>query len=232
MMGHARRTALGISLFAVLLLDFGCTGTDELVSESGNLSVEVVISPVGAGRYEQALITLTQITVRPTDPVADATLGAVPIGMLSSPLNLSLINPSAVGSNAISISDGEYRLEEVTLNNPTLTDINPVPPGTCLDGVLSSPRTAGRLPPPEVNQAVINSRIRLGPFNPPVTFVVPRLGERAVRMLIDAPALIALYEAAFTCRSTGSCGGAAPAPCMSAFTPIPPAQATQVFSFE
>ncbi len=237
MMAHGPRKALGFALFAALLLvDFGCTGSDELVSESGTLSLEVVMSPVGSDRYEQALITLDQITFRPTDPVANTSLGEFPFGFLITPLQLTLLDTSPSQTSGIPLSDGQYQVEEVTLTNPTLTDSDPiVPPVTCLDEVLASSRTNGRLPPPEVNQAVVNSRIKVGPFSPPIVFSVPRLGVRNVRMTIDGPALVALFEAAFTCRSSGSCpsgSSSVAAPCMSGFTPITPAQAAALISFQ
>lgn len=217
------RTAVGSALVGLVILAGGCTGSEELVTQPGSLSLEVVISPAGSGRYETATMQIRQVSFRPVDPDADASLGNESLAFLPSPASLTFQSDRPATLRTIPMTEGTYRVERVVFSNIAALDSDPVSPGaTCLEQYLASSAGSGRLPPtlPSEVAQTANADVIVSDFNPVPTFTITRAGATAVRMVINGPGLLAAYESAFTCRTSGLCGSSVPAPCLSGFTPL------------
>jgi hypothetical protein len=109
---------------AAVLVTAGCTGSD--VIPSGNVEVSVEVQVVNTEFIERdwpntglngATLKVTQITLRPTDPDADASLGDIPIGLFTeSIIDVDLVNPVPVQLTRI-MSAGEYKINSITLRD-------------------------------------------------------------------------------------------------------------------
>lgn len=235
------RTTLGFALVAVAALGTGCPNSDPLVTQPGNVVLELTNEPPGAGRYEASTFRINKITFRPVDPQAAATLGGASMSFFTSPVSNTFLNPTLITVASIPLSDGTYQIESVVFSNPDLTDFDPVtPPTSCLEQVLAEPRTAGKLPPPEVAGLVLaqSAVTVVTGFTPPPTFTVTRGGLTTIHMSIDGPGFVQAFENGFSqnCRTVGTCqpGGSQTysAPCISAFTALTSAQLRPLLHFE
>jgi hypothetical protein len=236
---NAARTVLGLALAALGALYLGCTGSDQLVTQPGNLSLEIQFSPVGSGRYETGSFQVKQVSFRPMDPEADAALGDTSLAFLTSPISVTLQSNVTVSVGSVLMTEGTYRIDTVLLSNLTLTDQDATATGVCIDDYLADrDRYQGKLPPSipnEVQNQVNESQITITGFSPDETFTVARGGESKLRMVIDGPGLTQAYESAFNCRASGSCSSGAStiaAPCIFQFTPLASEQVVSFVRFE
>jgi hypothetical protein len=208
----------------------GCTGAEKIVTSTGDMrfTVEAV---GGAGRYEVADLVLRQIYFRAVDPDVDNALGGSSLGMLSFSASVDLnasgpvdVSVGAPPAGSMPFSPGTYRLDRVEFSSGfTLRDTDgPVPvPTKCTDnfGDLSFGGSPSQFM--EIND--------LGP----VLLEIAPQGDGSFRMRIDVPAMVALLERQWDCRTTGTCpqAGGIPAPCLNRFNVPTPLQLKATVSF-
>ncbi len=212
--------------------DFRCTNSDVLTTQPGQVTLAMQVSPASSPRFEAGEFKVTRVTFRPVDAQADAALGNEPYSFVATPQRVSLTNPDTVMLGSVPLADGVYRLERVSITEPSVTDTNPngscsnnpgtacVPPdntacgggsttcepATCLDGVLSRPGDNGQLPPPadQADTQNVSTAIDITGFTPPVTFRVPRGGQSSFKVILNGTAFFSVFASAFSCRSTGA----------------------------
>jgi hypothetical protein len=117
------RITLALAI-AVLLVTAGCTGSD--VIPTGNFEVFVEVEVVNTELIERdypntgingASLKIVQMTIRPTNPEADASLGDIPIGVFTeSFLDVDLVNPTPVRLTRV-LSAGEYIINSISLRD-------------------------------------------------------------------------------------------------------------------
>lgn len=178
-------------LVAVLptFLALGCTNSDPI--NTGNVEYVINVNVTDPGsRYELARLQITQINVRPNDPVADEALGPAPIGVLveaSDILTVDLNNPADFEPANIVLSSGTYRISNLTIVNYLLVDQDPPPPTACNDlAVYLQPQTV----PVNLTPADLGGD---------AFFTVPAEGAGTMQITIDAAAIIASFENTWDC---------------------------------
>lgn len=125
-----------------LLLAAGCTGTDVLKPTTGNLKVSVEVvnidpdgpftddpvgDPLNAIPADTGFIQVQQVTMRPTNPDADAALG-LNLGVLRRPLEQSYTSPGA-DETSFDLTSATYRLAVVRLKEIFFYNSGPRNPG-------------------------------------------------------------------------------------------------------
>ncbi len=234
------RAVFGISSLMLAGVAVRCTNTDVLRSEPGQSILAARVSPAGSSKYEAGSVELVQVLFRPEDPAADQALGNQPYSYLASPKRLDLTTSVSVPISSVGVSEGVYRVVSVRLQAPSARDFDfftptPPPTTTCLDGVLAREGVNGLLPPPEISAATVNEPVDIGDFSPVPTFRIDRGGQGTLTLTIDGTAFLSLFEAAFTCQSSGTCRQGnqdIPAPCMSSYAPLTADQVRPLLGFQ
>lgn len=245
---NATRAVMALGALLGILSTPGCTGSEVLAPSTGNVILNVAADPPAIGRYETVRIDVTQIGVRPQDPLADAALGVEPLALVTSATSINVAQPVDALLGSVPLSDGAYRVTVVKVAAFRLTDQNPNPSGSCLESIIRCSGTTSTacesdldcgqgqtcvntIPTQEVSVPIART---INVTDPRFQFVVSAGGQGSLRMVIDGPALVSLLEAAFTCSSTTFCGSASnvPPPCLSAYQEPTEAQFLAALCFE
>lgn len=127
--------AIAVALLPILFAA-GCTGSDVLKPTTGNLNVTFELAnvvpdgpftddPVGDPPNlifpDIGFIKLKQITMRPTNPDADAALGLYPLGVLRRPLE-TLTYASETDGVALTLTSATYRLRAIVIEEVFLAN--------------------------------------------------------------------------------------------------------------
>ena len=192
----------GLCVVAGLLGVSGCSH-DTLKTATVGLAITYTPSVTGTGRYEHGTFGITDVRLVPADPARRSLIDPNNLS-LNATMNIDLTSTATASLTHVALTPGVYNVVSITFNPPVLTDDNPpAVPATCLEGVAVLPGPP-LVPPPL----------------PPITFgeadgytidVVP--GKTTIDFRVDVPALIAGYEAAFTCQPSCNGDGA----CVTAF---------------
>jgi hypothetical protein len=191
----------------VASIGFGLSACDHQTLSSGNsaLTVSVVPSPAGSGRYDRAPFDITTLQVLPADPAAAAIFGNQSILLRifdpAHPFQLDLAVTQPTPFSQIALAEGTYRVTLFTITHPAMVDSNqPLPPyANCIDGVPAvDVSNITQLPPIPANVIFVD---------PPSLLFTVRPGQTTLSIKINVPGLIAGYQAAFTCESGTGAGG-------------------------
>lgn len=225
----------------ILLAAFGfhlsCSESELLQTDLGNVTLAVESEGNDALDYETAEFGLIQVFFRPQDPVADAELGAEPLGFLISAEVVDLTQ-ARIEFPPLRLKSGAYRVDRI-VTQPSgndfleLIDDNPGnvgdPGHTCLEDALArvvadqGDDPVARLPSVNTTGDVsiqLQLDFRNDP-NPPV-FTVPDSGAVTLTLRIDSVGLVEAFEDSFIClsdpaRTCSGIGGTESAPCLSDF---------------
>jgi hypothetical protein len=195
----------------ILAAAFASTGCDSNTATSGTagLSVRYNPSPSGAGRFEGgtndfANMIIFKITFEPVDPELVPLLGGEALSMRFSDYNANLASAEPLEYAAIAVPPGTYRITELTFRPPQLQDGEATAAApVCIERIASIPSG------PAASQVPV--QMTLDANDGYVFSVSPNQTKLDIR--VDVPALLAAYQAAFTCQD--SCGGGNA--CLTAF---------------
>ncbi len=198
----------GVSVLVLASIAVTATGCshDTLGSGTEDLTVFYTPNPGGVGRYERAqLFGFSLIHALPADPATAAVFGSNEILFRFDSFTTDLALNEEVQFTHIALSPGTFVVTEIDITPPFLvdTDVSPTP-ATCIEGVdsIKSGPASGQVP------AVFSF------VNPAsLTFTISP-GQTRLSIKVDVPAVIAGYEAAFTCQFGCGPNGA---PCLTAF---------------
>lgn len=181
----------------------GCPGTDPLGSSFGNVDTEAAVRSSSGTRFDQARVVIEQILVQPADPVSQAAAGSRPIGLLSSPVVLTVENSSAtvtIGNSRL--PQGTLEVIGVRITLRSVEDFNPpASPSTCIENF-------GLIPPDYSNIGVgpAVQATSLTPTNAPARVVIEPGSNTLIvdfdfQVLVDA--LLNVFEP--VCRDSSPC---------------------------
>lgn len=210
-------------LVAPLLASMGCPESDPIHGRIGDVVIEFVASPSGAGRYQEAIVSVSGVSVLPIDPDAAAALGNVPLGLLGFPFSLSLNSANPQTAPSKRLSPGVYELVQITLNQFTLVTTDPLPTGpTCVDQLPALTDN-----PSSTSQAFgASGGAVITDFNPAPTVTVDNNGVATLQIVVDALGFAQLMESQYNCvdevpptppRETCVQNNNLPAPCLESF---------------
>lgn len=197
---------------AASLASVGCS-SDPVGSSTATLSLRLVPSPSGAGRFgdgqdDSALLNIQSIDFRPTDPTLDALLGSQPYQMFFGVYDGDLARTDPAEVTAMALQPGTYKITAFQFRPPRFEDTGTSPAApNCIDRISAIPSFPAASDPIFFQGDTIDESYGL-------TFTVSP-GQTHVDMVIDVPGLIADYSAAFTCNP--DCGGGLP--CLTSFDP-------------
>jgi len=198
----------------IVLAAGGCTNSEIVGTSTGAIRLTVEAQG-GAGRYDLGILQISQILVRPADDNAQGALGGEPIGLLSRPIDIDLNNPDVVSflvgappESVALLSEGPYEVAETRVEQFTLTDQPPPDYGTeCVQMVdtLAIPPNPTQ---PSQTRVVYQTRA-------PLELSATAAAE--LRLTINVPDLIGVFESRFVCRSTTPCTSGLP-PCLQSYS--------------
>jgi len=195
----SRRTR-SIVLFGIVLLPVlaaACTNSEELSSGVGPVAVRVQMTNTDT-RFAIARFDIRQITVRSTDPDADATFGSQALGLLPGTAASTFLIDYADGEVTFQsdapLTVGQYKLDSIDVNN--LEFRNGTPGGT------TCPYTI-------LNYPVQTNSLLLTSFGEDVVRNVTLGSDNVLTIVIDGGALVNAFETSWRC-------GILNLPCVSA----------------
>jgi hypothetical protein len=193
------RRLASISLLLLLVLT-GCTGSESIVSGSGQLTAELFLDPAVGPRdgskppFLYARANIGAVTFTPVDPGASISLYENPLQALVQEVETSLATTGAQLLGTVSVGKGAYKVDTIYIPKFGLNtaDEPPITPPRCSDGALRYANFGF----PDIP---IESK-RIVPSSQPVFEI---LGEtaRVIRFTIDGAALTALLESHVTCHA-------------------------------
>ena len=197
----------------VLAAAFASVGCDSETATSGTaaLSVRIVPSPAGAGRFaggpnDFATLEIQKISFEPTDPALLPLLGGEALTMRFGQFTANLAATEGEEYAAIALPPGSYVINEFAFRAPRLQDSEATPAApVCIDRIAAIPSGPASVQVPPEGYTLDASELGL-------TFTIAP-GQTHLDIVIDVPGLIAAYQATFTCAD--SCGGGAA--CLTAF---------------
>lgn len=191
-LGSIWQRVAAVVAVALMGMSLSCSDADPIPPSSGVITLRVQASTTGTGRYESVTFPLTQLVVRPVDPLTETATAGSRISITPSNLIADLASGTAA-TQAAALPVGRYRLELLLIGEPVLRDTtNPLPPATtCLEQLARIPLTGqGELTVPSIGYVESD-------FPGWILDVPP--GAHEIRLSVDAPALVQLIESSFTC---------------------------------
>jgi hypothetical protein len=197
---------------AFLLATGGCPNSEVIGTSTGAIELSI-LAQGGGGRYNEALVQIEQIALRPTDPDLQQSLGSN-IGLLANPVDINLNVPDPVtfdigappGLNA-PLTEGTYEVVTLTVTQFTLRDDPPPDYGpVCVQMV-----DVLALPPNPTQPSLTEVR-----FQTPAILEISAAATAELRLTVDAPGLISMFEGRFICTETATCNGFPP-PCLLSY---------------
>jgi len=186
-----RREVLLLLAIGPLLAVAGCTNSDP--TTTGNSPITISIEAVESGTRFDFLSSLqiTQLTVRPNDPMADQALGESAVGLFSAAedvLTLDLNEPGEVVPTTITLSSGSWRLSDLRMKDVLMLATDRTTPWVeCDEGpVFITPPGPG---------FPIDSVALGGDTN----FTVSAAGEAQLIIRIRIPELVEAFTNSFDC---------------------------------
>jgi hypothetical protein len=183
MMRRAKTGFLFLLTMALLLVSAGCP--DSTPIGSGNGSVLLSVYNTNVGKWGGgAFFQVDRIAVRPTDPEANALLGARSLLLLQEGVVVDGTTPQVDPSffNALFLSGGEYQIVEFTLSNFFFGEANPMDDPEC--------------------EFIFAYDTTMTNFPTPLTFTVQPNSDGEVRMTFDVAALADAVVASYDDPST------------------------------
>jgi hypothetical protein len=201
-MKSAARLVLSVSLVASIGFGLSACNHQTLSSGSNALTVSVVRSPSGAGRYNRGPFDINKLQVLPVDPAAAAIFGNESVQLRFGALvDVDLVTTDPTPFSQVALSEGTYRVTHFIITHPALVDNDQAPPpyARCIDGVPAINVSDVAQVPPVPNQVDFADE-------PSLMFTV-RPGQTTLSIKINVPGFIAGYEAAFACQEGCGAGG-------------------------
>jgi len=189
--GHGRAAMVSGLLLSTAL---ACSSNDPIQSGNVNLPVVASTSPAYAGPYQWARLQLDQITLRPTDPQANAYL-PIPLGLLRSFGQMDARSTVPVTVATTPLRAGTYRLESLRV---AALSLNVAPTAPELSTGCSGTG--------ELTEARVGAPIIVQFANPPVLQVLQD-GSVEVNVVLDGPGFVNMLTSL-----PFQCGGAFPTP--------------------
>ena len=203
----------------------GCSDTNLLETTVGVLTLEFQVADVGSTQYEDASLTVANVTVRPLDEEAQASLGGANIALLANEVRSIDLTSSSTTLNPTSLPARVFILEGVNFfpsgRAPVvLQDMDPDPMSSCLDRKPAIPETAAETS--VIASALLDIPTSRLTINPDVLITVPSSGTLVHPITINSALLIQTYKNAMTCSDVAATceqrfGSFAPVPCITAF---------------
>jgi hypothetical protein len=203
MSSNRSRNAVLTAFLVTLLAAAGCTGTEVLVAGQETLNVEVELVNTET-RFESAYFEIRQLSLRPLDPDADASLSADAIGVLRISLEASYGNPQTLSATA-SLGVGTYQVTSVVLAAIAYNDLDPpASTDTCQEYVS------------RWNQP--NTPIIITDFGEDIFITIENDGTNSLALTVDGAALENAFLNSWTCAQQFACVPFAPW-CLRTFLP-------------
>jgi hypothetical protein len=181
---------LGLAGGLLALLAGGCTEDEVLETGNAPLALEVEIVNTETRFDFFAEFKISQIALRPIDPIANTTLGA-PIGIIleeDDVLEVDLTGVTEFTPATVILSTGFYQLERIELSGFLLTDrdtfVNNTRPNNCAE-----------LHTYQHNNPIGILTSDLGPTD----FDIAAEGENRIGIRVDAAALVDAFVNAWDC---------------------------------
>lgn len=210
------RNAVLTAFLVTLLAAAGCTGTEVLVPAQETLNVEVDLVNTDT-RFESAYFEIRQISLRPLDPDADASLSADAIGTLRVSLEGSYSTTTTLNATA-SLGLGTYQVTSVIFAAIAYNDLDPpTSTATCQEYVS------------RWNQP--NTPVIITDFGEDIFVTVANDGTNLLMLTVDGAALETAFLNSWTCAQQWACVPFAPW-CLRTFVPATfAAQASDFLDF-
>jgi hypothetical protein len=203
----------------------GCSDTNLLETTVGVLTLEFQVADVGSTQYEDASLTVANVTVRPLDQEAQDSLGGANIVLANKVRSIDLAS-SSTALNPASLPAAVFVLEGVNFfpsgRAPIiLQDADPDP-----DAVSVCDRKPALPETPDERAVISSALIDFTPsqltINPNVLITVPSGGTLVHPITINSSLLIQAYKNAMVCSDVAAeCeekhDSLAPVPCLISF---------------
>jgi hypothetical protein len=241
----ARRITFASVVVAFSLAVPGCTNSDPLAPQPGQVQVVVKVDPAGAAGFDSFVLVLRQIGVDAIRTGSDTVLGASPFGSLSTQVTFNLASGGERVLGSMSLPVGRYQVTSLDIDhsvNPPMflrsvpvQPSDPCSPSNCRDYVAYKTGTPvdpndpfgerfnGKLPTPEISglASYIAPAYRISPMpGAPVFEVLEGVGT-VVTLDIDGAALAQEFLNAYACSCSAPCivdGRSYTAPCLPSYT--------------
>jgi hypothetical protein len=179
---RSSRAALLAVAVALASIGGGCTGSDVLVADRGQISLQIQMSSTPAPTYAFATFTVNQIEFRATDPGSSQSQSD-PLALLSTALTVDLNAASTTTASTVTVTSQAYVIEPFTLSEFQL-NVDPVAPGSsaCSGSTVISLRPSESVT-----------------IDPPCTFTVPRTGSVTIPVTIDGAGLATFLASRIDC---------------------------------
>jgi hypothetical protein len=196
------------TLFLVVvavLLAVGCTGSDPLTPQTGELLVALSGTNIG-GRFvdssnDEAVTLVSQFNVRPVDPQASEALGTDDLGLLLSATGLNFVEAATAEAKNRGLTSGVYRVTVLDVNIYLFTDGDPLDLDNFSDPISPSCRDFVRSYNPDLG----GSSIGLTNFGAEITRTIDFNNPSSITAVFDQQAYLAAIEAAMPCDPNCPC---------------------------
>jgi hypothetical protein len=181
--GKSRTWIVGGLLLSTVV---GCSSSDPIQPNNGNVTLLATPAPAYADQYQWARMQIDQITVRPLDPLVNSYL-AIPLGLLQAPEPFDVRSTAPVTIGIVPLKVGSYVVENIRISGLSLNlpATAPQAPVGCSGSDLVSVRVAGAL---------------LMSFPTPQQIQVSVDGTSTLSVVVDGPGLVTmLTNQPYTC---------------------------------
>ena len=197
----------------VLLAAGGCTNSEVIGTSTGGVSVTVEAQGA-AGRYDLGILAISQIRLQFEDdqqgPIGE------PVGLLARPIEIDLNNPEVISvqvgappGSAAALSEGTYRVVDTTVSQFTLVDEPPPMYGPECVEMVDILAEAGNVTQPSETKVE---------FQTPALLEISATAATGLRLIIDVPSMIGVFENQFICFSNMACKtNTFPPPCLERY---------------
>jgi len=196
------------TLFLVVvafMLAVGCTGSDPLTPQNGELLVAARGTNIG-GRFtdssnDEAVTLISRLNVRPVDPQASEALGTADIGLLVNAVGLNFIESPTPQPRNRGLTSGTYRVTRLGVSIYVFADGDPLDLDNFSDPISPSCKDFVRRYDPNLGGTTIGLTNFGGEITRSLDFNTPA----SITAVFDQQAYLAAVEAAMPCDPNCSC---------------------------
>lgn len=192
-------------IVAAFSLAVGCTGSDPLTPQNGELLVAASGTNID-GRFvdssnDEAVTLISQFNVRPVDPQASEALGAADLGLLLQAVGLNFIDAATPEARTRGLTSGTYRVTVVDVSVFVFTDGDPLDLDNFSDPISPSCTDFVRSYSPNLGGTTVG----LTNFGAEITRAIDFNNPSSLTAVFDQQAFLAAVEAAMPCDPDCSC---------------------------
>jgi len=183
-----------LAILVPTLASLGCSEAEGLAPQTQNYTVSLALTNPDP-RFQLVEIQFAQLSVRPADPEANASLTAAGLALLRTSLLLSSLDTEARSS--VALTNGAYPILEIILNRLALRDTTPEPnPSNCIEAINNWLYTSNVVITPD----------DLGFIE---TVFVENGGANNIHIAVDSSAFVIAFTESWACSpcSSGWCLG-------------------------